>query len=220
MLELDLFDLAGRNVVPSDLQYLTDENIEEIGALLPHHQPALQLTLAHCTNITGGAMTHVEKMRFQAALQALRGTNSILLPCLPSTALTSTLPQRRAKQRRRGPSECLRAARVRREERMDNQRNAFPTEAPIRASTRALTHARVPLLRLSLVPPWRQLLRLLLRLLVLPGSRGLLLRLRLLPALREDLLRDLLLLRHHPRLPRTHVQIQNLSSTCARSAPT
>ena len=76
--------------------------------------------------------------------------------------------------------------------------NAFPTEAPIRASARALTHARVPLL----VPPWRQLLRLLLRLLVLPGSRGLLLlRLRLLPALREDLLRDLLLLRHHPRLP-------------------
>ena len=78
---------------------------------------------------------------------------------------------------------------------MDNQRNAFPTEAPIRASTRALTHARVPLL----VPPWRQLLQRLLR--VLPGSRGLLLRLRLLPALREDLLRDLLLLRHHPRLP-------------------
>ena len=65
--------------MPSDLQYLTDENVEEIGALLPHHQPALRLTLAHCTNITGGAMTHVEKMRFQAALQALRGTNSILL---------------------------------------------------------------------------------------------------------------------------------------------
>jgi len=82
---------------------------------------------------------------------------------------------------------------------MDNQRNAFPTEAPIRASTRALTHARVPLLRLRLVLPWRQLLQRLLR--VLPGSRGLLLRLRLLPALREDLLRDLLLLRHHPRLP-------------------
>ena len=112
-------------------------------------------------------MTHVEKMRFQAALQALRGTNSILFPCLPSTALTGTLPQRRAKQRRRGPSECLRAARVQ-DGRMDNQRNAFPTEAPIRASTRALTHARVPLL----VLPWRQLLQRLLRLLVLPGSPG------------------------------------------------
>ena len=37
---------------PSDLQYLTDENIEEIGS----------------------TMTHVEKMRMQAALQALRGT--------------------------------------------------------------------------------------------------------------------------------------------------
>ena len=37
--------------MPSDLQYLTDENIEEIG----------------------GTMTHVEKMRMQAALQALCG---------------------------------------------------------------------------------------------------------------------------------------------------
>merc|ERR1712072_1497686 len=46
----DVTRIAGENVVPSDLQYLTDENVEEIG----------------------GAMTHVEKMRFQAALQALR----------------------------------------------------------------------------------------------------------------------------------------------------
>ena len=38
-------------MLPSDLQYLTDENIEEIGS----------------------TMTHVEKMRMQAALQALRG---------------------------------------------------------------------------------------------------------------------------------------------------
>jgi len=38
-------------VLPSDLQYLTDENIEEIGA----------------------ALTHVEKMRLQAALQSLGG---------------------------------------------------------------------------------------------------------------------------------------------------
>ena len=37
--------------MPDDLQYLTEENIEEIGS----------------------AMTHVEKMRLQAAVQALRG---------------------------------------------------------------------------------------------------------------------------------------------------
>ena len=42
---------ACRTVLPSDLQYLTDENIEEIGA----------------------ALTHVEKMRLQAALQAKLG---------------------------------------------------------------------------------------------------------------------------------------------------
>ena len=36
--------------MPSDLQYLTDENVEEIGTLLPHHQPTLQLTLAHGTS--------------------------------------------------------------------------------------------------------------------------------------------------------------------------
>ena len=41
----------GRTVEPSDLQYLTDENIEEIGATL----------------------THVERVRLQAALQAQRG---------------------------------------------------------------------------------------------------------------------------------------------------
>ncbi len=40
-----------RDILPSDLQYLTDENIEEIGS----------------------TMTHVERMRMQAALQALRG---------------------------------------------------------------------------------------------------------------------------------------------------
>ena len=40
-----------RDILPSDLQYLTDENIEEIGS----------------------TMTHVEKMRMQAALEALRG---------------------------------------------------------------------------------------------------------------------------------------------------
>ena len=43
--------LCCRTVLPSDLQYLTDQDIEEIGATL----------------------THVEMMRLQAALQALRG---------------------------------------------------------------------------------------------------------------------------------------------------
>ena len=43
--------MHGRTVEPSDLQHLTDENIEEIGA----------------------ALTHVERMRLQAALQAQRG---------------------------------------------------------------------------------------------------------------------------------------------------
>ena len=45
--------LCGRDILPSDLQYLTDENIEEIGA----------------------ALTHVERMRLQAALQAQRGVH-------------------------------------------------------------------------------------------------------------------------------------------------
>ena len=91
--------------MPSDLQYLTDENIEEIGALLPHRQPALQLTLVLPTAPTGGAMTHVEKMRFQAALQALRGTDSALSHRL-ACALTSALRQRRrARQQRRALGE-------------------------------------------------------------------------------------------------------------------
>ena len=46
-----------RNILPSDLQYLTDENIEEIGS----------------------TMTHVERMRMQAALQALRGASDTLI---------------------------------------------------------------------------------------------------------------------------------------------
>ena len=50
-------------------------------------------------------MTHVEKMRFQAALQALRGTDSPL-PHLLACLLTSALPQMKAKQRR-GLSERL-----------------------------------------------------------------------------------------------------------------
>ena len=41
--------VAGDNILPSDLQYLTDENVDEIGS----------------------GLTHVEKMRLQAALQAV-----------------------------------------------------------------------------------------------------------------------------------------------------
>ena len=41
--------MLDRDAAPSDLQFLTDDNIAEIGS----------------------AMTHIEKMRLQAALQAL-----------------------------------------------------------------------------------------------------------------------------------------------------
>ena len=41
--------VAGSDVAPSDLQFLTDDDIAEIGS----------------------AMTHIEKMRLQAGLQAL-----------------------------------------------------------------------------------------------------------------------------------------------------
>ena len=57
--------------MPSDLQYLTDENIEEIGAVL----------------------THVERMRLQAALQALHGASAslIVLSCA-SLCSSNSLP--------------------------------------------------------------------------------------------------------------------------------
>eukprot|EP01045_Picozoa_sp_COSAG04_P003609 COSAG04_NODE_148_length_22826_cov_11.360026_4_plen_2104_part_00 len=60
---------ACRTVLPSDLQYLTEENVEEIGA----------------------ALTHVERMRLQAALQALRGAPASLL-ALSCASLCSSLP--------------------------------------------------------------------------------------------------------------------------------
>ena len=41
--------VAGDNILPSDLQYLTDENVDEIGS----------------------GLTHVERMRLQAALRAV-----------------------------------------------------------------------------------------------------------------------------------------------------
>ena len=73
---LTRFNLAGRNVVPSDLQYLTDENIAEIGmrCQLLQPRPASRFAVP-----AGGEMTHIEKMRLQAALQALSGTHASLV---------------------------------------------------------------------------------------------------------------------------------------------
>ena len=45
----DIGRIAGDNILPSDLQYLTDENVDEIGS----------------------GLTHVERMRLQAALRAV-----------------------------------------------------------------------------------------------------------------------------------------------------
>ena len=57
--------------MPSDLQYLTSDDIEELGMRTRHSEPFWWLTLAHLAS--GGAMTRVEKMRLQAALQTMRG---------------------------------------------------------------------------------------------------------------------------------------------------
>ena len=54
------------------MQYLTDENVDEIGMRCRR----LHLSLASCNALlcgAGKAMTHIEKMRLQAAMQALRG---------------------------------------------------------------------------------------------------------------------------------------------------
>ena len=61
---------ARRDAGPSDLQYLTDENIAEIGmrCQLLQPRPASRFAVP-----AGSAMTHIEKMRLQAALQALSG---------------------------------------------------------------------------------------------------------------------------------------------------
>ena len=61
--------------MPSDLQYLTGENVEEIGVPCPLAN--LRHTADSGRTSAGGAMTHVEKMRFQAALKTLRGTGPL-----------------------------------------------------------------------------------------------------------------------------------------------
>ena len=60
-------------MLPSDLQYLTDEDLEEIG------MPSCCRFFACCADdsfarlLAGGALTRVEKKRLQAAVQATRG---------------------------------------------------------------------------------------------------------------------------------------------------
>ena len=58
-----------RDAAPSDLQFLTEENIDEIGMKAIH--PGVPLWLDTGGLSVGSAMTHVERMRLQAALQAL-----------------------------------------------------------------------------------------------------------------------------------------------------
>ena len=55
--------------MPSDLQYLTGDDIEELG-MAPTIRTVLVVNSCMCT---GGAMTRVEKMRLQSALQEARG---------------------------------------------------------------------------------------------------------------------------------------------------
>ena len=55
---------------PNDLQYLTDEDIEEIGVPQCQNLAAAVLTLSF---MTGGALTRLEKKRLQAAVQAQCG---------------------------------------------------------------------------------------------------------------------------------------------------
>eukprot|EP01043_Picozoa_sp_COSAG02_P031429 COSAG02_NODE_2051_length_10000_cov_2.340471_6_plen_87_part_00 len=72
--------------MPSDLQYLSEENIEELGTpqCLYNRPSRFNLKLVHramwykmCPCVTAGAMTHIEKMRFQGATQALSGKHTL-----------------------------------------------------------------------------------------------------------------------------------------------
>ena len=57
-----------RDAAPSDLQFLTEDNVEEIGTATHH---ACRLCCLTRDFLLGSAMTHVERMRLQAAMQAL-----------------------------------------------------------------------------------------------------------------------------------------------------
>ena len=59
-------------MLPSDLQFLTDEDVDEIGnAKLSDRRLRSADVLLLCP--TGGALTRVEKKRLQAAVQAACG---------------------------------------------------------------------------------------------------------------------------------------------------
>ena len=77
-----------RTVEPSDLQYLTDEDVEEIGVASCQSLGCAVLTGAFCAP-AGGALTRVEKKRLQAAVQATRGAPLPLSP-VPFVPFAST----------------------------------------------------------------------------------------------------------------------------------
>ena len=62
-------------MLPSDLQYLTDEDIEEIGRLRHRASWTRPSPYADVSLLfpTGGALTRVEKKRLQAAVQTQCG---------------------------------------------------------------------------------------------------------------------------------------------------
>ena len=64
-------------MLPSDLQFLTDEDVDEIGnaKLLDRRLRSADVLLL-CP--TGGALTRVEKKRLQAAVQAQCGAPHLL----------------------------------------------------------------------------------------------------------------------------------------------
>ena len=96
---------ARRDAAPSDLQYLTDENIAEIGTRcqLLQPRPASRFAVP-----AGSAMTHIEKMRLQAALEALPGALSRpLVALLLSRMLTTECRQRKRRWRQQSDGRGL-----------------------------------------------------------------------------------------------------------------
>ena len=85
----DILGSACRTVLPSDLQYLTDEDLEEIG-----NPSCCRRFFACCADdsfarlLAGGALTRVEKKRLQAAVQAARGAP---LPLPPASLASANL---------------------------------------------------------------------------------------------------------------------------------
>ena len=76
-----------RDAAPSDMQFLTDENVAEIGMRCRR----LPSSSASCNALlcgAGKAMTHIEKMRLQTAMQALRGATPKQNAVLATSDLT------------------------------------------------------------------------------------------------------------------------------------